>query len=443
MGIDVKQGLLDSQASSVKTMTKTQVSAYKKALEQLTSFTLDASLKGEAYDNAKAYAAGPMLSLLTGAQLYTEKVAEVAQKIADKYSSEVGEDLKEDDLKALIKTKEAHKQFLLKQLNMNDGMDSESVHTRNSLNQGISNVDTALTELREKLTKLQNFSATSDSVRSELTTLGEALVTGYGQVSGDIQGFVENHTFPKRSVQQWQKVISEKIKETYENKHAISSKTKKTGPVEELANTSIQTVAEEGLKFIIDRLTKSEVSTTSYTSLTRSGNGYFHNINLSFNSKQYIDDIWEFFIKDSIRSVTIKNLEIPILGSSVKFELSGVGSAFLALDFFNNLSEENAGRATTHTIATATMSTIGFAGATMAVEASSAGAAALIASNPVGWTVAAGIGAGMLANWAYESNFMGIKDSANDIGDSLNKTYEDVGNAISSGWESIQKGFGW
>ena len=209
MGIDVKQGLLDSQASSVKTMTTTQVSAYKKATEQLTSFTLDASLKGEAYENAKAYAQGPLSSLLTGAQLYTEKVAEVAQKIADKYSSEVSEDLNEDSLKDLIKNKESHKQLLLKQLTMNDGMDPESVSTRNSLNKGISDVDTALTELREKLTKLQNFSATSDSVRSELTTLGQALVTGYGQLSLDIKNFQYAKKFPIRDRQEWEQQIED------------------------------------------------------------------------------------------------------------------------------------------------------------------------------------------------------------------------------------------
>ena len=77
-------------------------------------------------------------------------------------------------------------------------------------------------------------------------------------------------------------------------------------------------------------------------------------------------------------------------------------------------------------------------------EASMAVASSLaFGTTPVGWSIAAGIGVAMVVDYAYDHNFLGIKDIANDMGDSLNKGIKDVGNAIDSGFKSIQKVFGW
>ena len=66
-----------------------------------------------------------------------------------------------------------------------------------------------------------------------------------------------------------------------------------------------------------------------------------------------------------------------------------------------------------------------------------------LGTTPVGWSIAAGIGVGLVVDYAYDNNFLGIKDIANDMGDSLNKGIKNVGNAIDSGFKSIQKVFGW
>ena len=71
------------------------------------------------------------------------------------------------------------------------------------------------------------------------------------------------------------------------------------------------------------------------------------------------------------------------------------------------------------------------------------GLAAYATTGPIGWTIGAGILAGGLATWAYNNNFLGIKDIANDFGDSLNEGLKNVGNAIDSGFKSVQKVFGW
>ena len=229
------------------------MSAYKKAVEQLTSFILDGSLQGAAYDSAKAYAQGSLNSLLAGAQLYTEKVAEMAQKIADKYLSEVGEDLNEDDLKNLIQSMEA--ELMLERVSMAIRAASSpmSVLTQSAHLSKMSTIESEISKLQEKLTKLQNFSATSDSVRSELSALGEAVVEGYRQVSADITDFVESQQFPGREVQGGQKNILraaelEQTKSTASKEEKIEHSDKKSNRLVGSVNSVVKSSTAENYK---------------------------------------------------------------------------------------------------------------------------------------------------------------------------------------------------
>ena len=85
--------------------------------------------------------------------------------------------------------------------------------------------------------------------------------------------------------------------------------------------------------------------------------------------------------------------------------------------------------------------TVGTAVAAEAIGMTTVAAAVL--SNPVGWAIGAGIVASVVANVAYENNFLGIKDIANEMGDNLDKGIKDVGKAFDSGIKSVQKVFGW
>ena len=44
---------------------------------------------------------------------------------------------------------------------------------------------------------------------------------------------------------------------------------------------------------------------------------------------------------------------------------------------------------------------------------------------------------------AYNYNFLGIKDIANEMGDNLEKSVKEIGSNIDSSIKSIQKVFGW
>ena len=119
-------------------------------------------------------------------------------------------------------------------------------------------------------------------------------------------------------------------------------------------------------------------------------------------------------------------------------EFQGLVQYLWRWTFLNNLQNENAGRAFTHTVANVMTTTVVVETLTVgtAVVAEAVGmttVAAAVVSNPIGWAIGVGILAGVVANVAYENNFLGIKTIANEMGDNLNKSISDVGKAFDSG----------
>ena len=178
----------------------------------------------------------------------------------------------------------------------------------------------------------------------------------------------------------------------------------------------------------------------------------FGNVHISMNSniKGYTNSVAKESTKQFLKSLA-SEVDVPIPGTNNKIGISAVSTAFMAWDFSNNLKDENVGRAFMHTAATTAATAMimdSAAGALTTayfVTGSDAllGLAAYATTGPIGWTIGAGILAGGLATWAYNNNFLGIKDIANDFGDSLNEGLKNVGNAIDSGFKSVQKVFGW
>ena len=148
-----------------------------------------------------------MTTLIKGSQLYIEAVKSETQKISEKYASEVGEDLNEDQLLELIHLKEESQRLTLKYLNMIDGMDSSANNQRASLNQKLNEIQSDLTKLREKLQKLRDFSASSGLVRGNIAEMETAITLGYQQVQMDIQSFQSSGSFPIYEMQDWEKSL--------------------------------------------------------------------------------------------------------------------------------------------------------------------------------------------------------------------------------------------
>ena len=96
----------------------------------------------------------------------------------------------------------------------------------------------------------------------------------------------------------------------------------------------------------------------------------------------------------------------------------------------------------THTAATTVVTGVGvsalgsgitFAAGTSLGTALGAGwFAGVIASNPIGWAVGAGVLVGAATKFAYDKNFLGFQEGVKTLG-----------NAVNSGLESLKSVFGW
>ena len=181
----------------------------------------------------------------------------------------------------------------------------------------------------------------------------------------------------------------------------------------------------------------------------------FGNINMTYSgdSKGYTDALFKANAANLLKKFTISEINIPISGTNSSVGISGINSVFMGMDFLNNLQNENAGRAFTHTAVTTAVTAVGVETITTGLiyastEAGLLGAVGTAATSfmsltPIGWAIAAGVAVGFTVGLAYKYNFLGIRDIANEMGDNLNKSISDVGKAFDSGIKSIQKVFGW
>ena len=221
----------------------------------------------------------------------------------------------------------------------------------------------------------------------------------------------------------------------------------------DLAETSVYTSLEEGIKHLIEKMKVSVPDVANYWSVGITGNSYYKNINFAFDAQQFAKDSTTNALKGLFKNITVSEVGIPIPGTNVSMGISGISSVFMGLDFVKNLQEENAGRAFAHTAVTTAVTAVGVAslqaGAIAVATAIGTESAMALATSialgttPVGWTIAAGVAISYVVGYAYNNNFLGIKDIANEMGDNLNKSISDVGKAFDSGIKSIQKVFGW
>ena len=243
----------------------------------------------------------------------------------------------------------------------------------------------------------------------------------------------------------------------------------------DLAETSVYTSLEEGIKHLVEKMKVSVPDVANYWSVGMTGNSYYQNMNFSFNAKQFAKDSSTNALKGLFKNITVSEVGIPIPGTNVSMGISGISSVFMGLDFVKNLQEENAGRAFTHTAVTTAVTAVGVDMLTTGIIYASVGTgyvasgatilATAMTSNPVGWSIAAGVAVAFVVDQAYKNNFLGIKTIANEMGDNLEKSVKEigsnidsgikevgskidagikeVGNSIDTGIKSIQKVFGW
>mgnify|MGYP000873386145 FL=1 len=222
----------------------------------------------------------------------------------------------------------------------------------------------------------------------------------------------------------------------------------------EFLSTVLSTSLEEGSKYGIDKIKVENPKISDYFKYFPTTDK-LGNINISYyaDSKGYTDALTKTNAMNLVKGATISEFDVPIPGTNSSVGISGISSVFMGLDFMNNLNNENAGRAFAHTAVTTAATAVGVEAVTAGLIYASTGtgligalgtaATTLMSVTPIGWSIAAGVAVGFAVGLAYESNFLGIKDIANEMGDNLDKSIKDVGKAFDSGIKSVQKVFGW
>ena len=480
-------------------MGEARIASYNEAISALSAFDNAGDLKGAAYDSAKSYAENIMVPLFRGVILFSESLGGKAGELPTLYYSQVGgESLDEEILQQQIEAKNTtistYESILYSLYNLKD---VDPIYKSN-VRGVISNATSKRDELQRKLENLQSFASSTSGHFSDSESLQSLVFQGFEQVTSDFGKFdgtfkVEgqapwasniNSEWTKRSevVQNYQNVL-DKIKnktELDENDIAAIAEYGKRYPgkelpdnvkdavrkyveskfsknvdlsvlgefLENIRNTSLEEIAKD----TISKLSSTNPQLSEYFKYFTTTDK-FGNINMTYSgdSKGYTDALFKANAKNLLKKFTISEINIPITGTNSSVGISAISSIFIGMDFLNNLQNENAGRAFTHTVATTAIATLAVdaAATTLAAAYYATGSEAILsvaayaATGPIGWAIGAGIAAATLATLAYNYNFLGIKDIANEMGDNLNKSISDVGKAFDSGIKSIQKVFGW
>lgn len=491
MGIKVDIGSADSQGSTANTVLSSRANYYDAVITAFNKLISEEELKGKAYDSAKSYAENIMVPLVRGVILFSESLGGKASELPTLYHSQVGEEsLDEETLQKQIEAENttiSTQEAILNSLSDLKNIDSTY---KSNVQEIISNATSKRDELQKKLEKLQSFASSTSGQFSDSESLQSLVFQGFEQVTGDFGKFdgtfkIEgqapwanniNNEWKKRSevIQNYQNVVDKIKNETELDKNDIKaiaeygkrypgkelpenvkdavrkyleSKVNKNVDLNglgEFLETIRDTSLEEIAKDTISKLSSTNPKLSEYfkyfTTTDKFGN---INITYSADSKGYTDALFKANAANLLKQLTTSEINIPIPGTNSSVGISAISSIFIGMDFMNNLQNENAGRAFTHTAATTAMTAVGVDILTTGIVYASTGSGMLasvampvvgfMGTHPVGWAILAGVGIAYLSKIAYDNNFLGIKDIANDFGDNLNKGIEWVGDNIHSG----------
>ena len=497
----------DAQGQTMSSVGKARIDAYNSAVKALSKFNGAGNLQGSAYDSGKKYGVSVITPLIKGAIMYSEYLSEAVPKLPSKYRSEVGdEDLDSAVLESEIQNLESSISSLRGSLHAMEGSDHADKGLLQNISSRMDGLTSQKNEKMDKLRKLNLFAGSSNEVfegdaKKSMDTVVKNLASGLNMIQGDFASF--GGTFPKHSGktlnwansiegewdkkakidEDYQKVL-EKIKDGKElndddvkkidaykkrfsnrdipetvqlavdkHKQAIEGKKLKAAakevsekegvPYEEALELVGSTVAEELTSSQLEKIKVYYPKLAEYIQYFAKTDkmGKVH-ISMNSNVKGYTNNVVKETTKSFLKRLA-SEVDIPVPGTNSSVGISAVSSAFIGYDYYNNLQNENAGRAFMHTAATTTSTAVGVDMLTTGILYTSTGGSmftpaamelvGFMGSHPVGWAIMAGIGIGYLATVAYDNNFLGIKDIANDFGDNLNKGLEWVGDNIHSG----------
>ncbi|HEM4666111.1 TPA: hypothetical protein U1Z98_001995 [Streptococcus suis] len=204
----------DNQATSIGRVSASRIGAYESAMQALGSFIGAEGLSGQAYDNAKDYAASTLLPLLKAAILYEESLSEAVKRLPSDYRATEyleGKSLDSDVLEAELARLESVGMRLDRSidraLEMARDYPDYEWHAHSMMRQ-LNQVIDRKNKVRRQLQALYAFDGRSSSFFSGIGDLETQLSQGIVQVGSDMSNF--SGSFPSGLSPVWVSKVNQK-----------------------------------------------------------------------------------------------------------------------------------------------------------------------------------------------------------------------------------------
>lgn len=447
MSIDMYLDRSRNQASSVGNLSQTMNSNYDALEKAITQFINDDALKGKAYTSAKQFFSTVLIPLSTSMKTLSDLTKQACDNFVSRYTSEVDSiSLKESELEEDIRSLS---QQITRYENLNNNLKkhaSDNQQAISSNQQIIQTLGQQKHELEEKLRKLREFNQKSPEIFKEVEEFQKIVQQGLTQAQNFWNFSTNQFNIPSAKELDWAKASHEKClkvamgkieqkaeKETLNKADfAVIKAYAKEHPEEDIPKSIMKYINDN--KDSIKRDIGLDITSTllEQGGINASKFGVFINTVGGVKGPAGPNSFVE--VKRTSGNVFIENGSKFAKGG--KYLGKGVAGVGFGIGMYDDMANDDKtfGEALSHN--GMTLAAGSGAGAVVTV-----GASILLGSNPVGWAVIGGFVAGTLvskaADWAYQSNWNGIKDKTDWVGHKIDDSIDVVKKSTEKAVDSV------
>lgn len=439
MSIDMYLDRSRNQASSVGNLSQTMNSNYDALEKAITQFINDDALKGKAYTSAKQFFSTVLIPLSTSMKTLSDLTKQACDNFVSRYTSEVDSiSLKESELEEDIRSLS---QQITRYENLNNNLKkhaSDNQQAISSNQQIIRTLGQQKHELEEKLRKLREFNQKSPEIFKEVEEFQKIVQQGLTQAQNFWNFSTNQFNIPSGKELDWAKASHEKYlkvamgKIEHKADFAVIKAYAKEHPEDDIPKSIMKYINDN--KDSIKRDIGLDITSTllEQGGINASKFGVFINTADGVKGPAGPNSFVE--VKRTSGNVFIENGSKFAKGG--KYLGKGVAGVGFGIGMYDDLANDDKtfGEALSHN--GMTLAAGSGAGAVVTV-----GASILLGSNPVGWAVIGGFVAGTLvskaADWAYQSNWNGIKDKTDWVGHKIDDSIDVVKKSTEKAVDSV------
>ncbi|WP_064130081.1 T7SS effector LXG polymorphic toxin, partial [Staphylococcus aureus] len=410
-------------------------------------FINDDALKGKAYTSAKQFFSTVLIPLSTSMKTLSDLTKQACDNFVSRYTSEVDSiSLKESELEEDIRSLS---QQITRYENLNNNLKkhaSDNQQAISSNQQIIRTLGQQKHELEEKLRKLREFNQKSPEIFKEVEEFQKIVQQGLTQAQNFWNFSTNQFNIPSGKELDWAKASHEKYlkvamgkiehkaeKETLNKADfAVIKAYAKEHPEDDIPKSIMKYINDN--KDSIKRDIGLDITSTllEQGGINASKFGVFINTADGVKGPAGPNSFVE--VKRTSGNVFIENGSKFAKGG--KYLGKGVAGVGFGIGMYDDLANDDKtfGEALSHN--GMTLAAGSGAGAVVTV-----GASILLGSNPVGWAVIGGFVAGTLvskaADWAYQSNWNGIKDKTDWVGHKIDDSIDVVKKSTEKAVDSV------